>query len=110
MPFSQKVLEQSPPGGVQMPQLGLQHTSVTLQVLIPQGVLTGDDGAPQKTLVQAPPGGVQTPQLGLQHTWSDGQLTGPQGTRGPGGFWSPMTTPASNGATSDCGALASLAA
>ena len=51
-----------------MPQLGLQHTSVTLQVLIPQGVLTGEDGAPQKTLVQAPPGGVQTPQLALQHT------------------------------------------
>ena len=68
MPFSHKSFEQSAPGGVQMPQLGLQHTSVTLQVLIPHGELTGEDGAPQKTLVQAPPGGVQTPQLGLQQT------------------------------------------
>jgi hypothetical protein len=53
---------------VQIPQLGLQQTSPMLQVLIPQGVLTGEVGAPQKTLVHVPPGGVHTPQLGLQHS------------------------------------------
>jgi hypothetical protein len=68
MPFSHRVFEHSAPGGVQIPQLGLQQTSPTLQVLIPQGALTGEDGAPQKTLVHSPPGGVQTPQLGLQQT------------------------------------------
>jgi hypothetical protein len=61
-------LEHSAPGGVQIPQLGLQHTSPMLQVLTPHGVLTGEVGAPQNTLVHIPPGGVHTPQLGLQHT------------------------------------------
>ena len=39
--------EQVPPEGTHIPQLGLQQTSDTLQVLGPHRVLTGAWGAPQ---------------------------------------------------------------
>jgi hypothetical protein len=39
--------EQVPPGGTQIPQLGLQQTSLTLHVFGPHGALTGNVGAPQ---------------------------------------------------------------
>jgi hypothetical protein len=51
--------EQVPPGGVQIPQLKLQQTSVTLQVLGPHMTLIGAWGALHKTFGQSPPGAVQ---------------------------------------------------
>ena len=39
--------EQVSPEGTQIPQLRLQQISVTLQVLMPQGVLMGMLGVPQ---------------------------------------------------------------
>lgn len=64
---AQRCCEQVPPGGVQMPQLALQQTSPTLQVLGPQGTLKGEM-APQSIWLQVAPGGLQVLQLALQQT------------------------------------------
>src|SRR5258708_1002129 len=62
-----------------MPQLGLQQISLTLQVLGPQGMLTGTLGAPHSGL-QTPPGGVQMPQTSLQQISPSGHVRHPQRT------------------------------
>jgi hypothetical protein len=56
------------PGPTQMPQLGLQHRSPTLQVLGPQGWLSGTICMPHTVCEQRSPGAVHVPQLGLQQT------------------------------------------
>jgi hypothetical protein len=61
--------EQLSPGAAQMPQLRLQHTSPSLQVFRPHGMLTGKCKAlSQLCGSQLSPGAVQMPQLGLQQT------------------------------------------
>jgi hypothetical protein len=52
---------------VQIPQLALQQTSPTLQVLGPHETLIGEIG-PQRTWLQEAPGGRHCPQLALQQT------------------------------------------
>src|SRR5215510_571342 len=71
--------EQVPPGGVQMPQLALQHTSPTLHVLWPQGALSGEMG-PHCTWLHDAPGGRHWLQLALQQTCPSGQIAVPQRT------------------------------
>ncbi len=67
------------PGFVQMPQLGLQQTSPTLQVLSPQGALNGViGGLSHGSCEQVSPEGTQMPQLRLQHTSVALQVLGPQ--------------------------------
>src|SRR4051794_14280475 len=73
--------EQVPPDGTQMPQLGLQHTSETLQVLGPHGALTGAVGKPQKR-GQVSPGRTQVLQFQLQHCSPSSQMRHPQRTGG----------------------------
>jgi hypothetical protein len=55
------------PGGVQTPQLALQQTCPTLQVLGPHSTLADTFGTPQSCFVQLCSGPVQMPQLALQH-------------------------------------------
>ncbi len=62
-----------------MPQLALQHTSPTLQVLGPQETLLG--ATAQGSRGHDPPGGVQMPQLALQHTCPSGHVAAPQAMR-----------------------------
>jgi hypothetical protein len=50
-----------------MPQLALQQTSPTLQVLRPHETLIGEIG-PQRTWLHDAPGGRHWLQLALQHT------------------------------------------
>jgi hypothetical protein len=69
------------PGTAQTPQLALQHTCPTLQVLIPHGTLTGIVGPPlHATGSHGTPGGLQTPQLSLQQTCPTSQVFLPHGT------------------------------
>ncbi|HET9957613.1 MAG TPA: hypothetical protein VFQ61_24115 [Polyangiaceae bacterium] len=46
MAFVQGVVSQLAPGRTQVPQLGLQHSSPTLQVLTPHTTLSGMMGMP----------------------------------------------------------------
>jgi hypothetical protein len=71
--------EQVPPEGTQIPQLGLQQISATLQVLGPHGMLTGWAGAPQKS-EHVSPGRTQVLQFQLQHCCPSGQVRHPQRT------------------------------
>ena len=71
--------EHEAPGAAQVPQLALQQTCPTLQVLIPQGRLTGIVGPPwQARASQAAPGAAQMPQLALQQTCPTLHVLGPQ--------------------------------
>jgi hypothetical protein len=56
------------PGAAQMPQLLLQQTWPTLQVLGPHITLVERFGTSQRCCKQLPPGKVQMPQLSLQQT------------------------------------------
>jgi hypothetical protein len=51
-----------------MPQLGLQQTWPTLQVLGPHIMLLAKFGRSQRSCEQLAPGSAQVPQLSLQHT------------------------------------------
>jgi hypothetical protein len=55
------------PGAVQMPQLALQQTCPTLQVLGPHMTLEATLATPHNCCEQLSPGAVQIPQLALQH-------------------------------------------
>lgn len=66
---------QAQPGGVQMPQLSLQHTSPTPQVFEPH---VGPETQP--SWVQGTPGFSHIPQLSLQHTRPSEQMFGPHCT------------------------------
>jgi hypothetical protein len=93
---AQGSLEQVPPDGTQMPQLGLQHTSDTLHVLGPHGVLTGAAGAPQKS-GHVSPGETQVLQFQLQHCCPLSQMRHPQRT---GAASSAFVEPWATGCTS----------
>lgn len=55
------------PGAAQMPQLALQQTCPTLQVLGPHMTLAATFATPHSCCGQFSPGDVQIPQLALQH-------------------------------------------
>jgi hypothetical protein len=65
-----------------MPQLGLQHTSPTLQVCMPQDWLSGYVISPQQRFAasQGSPGRMQRPQLVLQQSSPTLHVLGPQAT------------------------------
>lgn len=72
-----------------MPQLELQHTYPTLQVLIPHMTLTGAVATPHMRCEQTAPGGAHSPQPALQQTRPgahqlEPQATGPAGGSGSG--------------------------
>ena len=57
------------PSAAQVPQLGLQHTSPTLQVFCPQRMLTGTVMRGVHGVVsQLSPADTQVPHVGLQQT------------------------------------------
>ncbi len=66
----------------QTPQYGLQHSSPTLHVFMPHGVLTGAEAMPQTCCEHTSPGRAQVPQLALQHTSPRGHCVLPHGTGG----------------------------
>jgi len=70
---SQGFLEQVPPAGTQIPQLGLQQISDTLHVLGPQGALTGRLGEPHES-EHVSPGETQMLHAQLQHSWPSGHV------------------------------------
>src|ERR1019366_6393590 len=73
----------SAPGAVQIPQLELQHTWPTLQVLAPHGALLGIEAKPQSCREHASPGAAQSPHVGLQQTSPGAHMVeGPHGTGG----------------------------
>jgi hypothetical protein len=69
---------QAPSGGVQIPQLSLQQTCPTGQIVRPQG--TPPDPGWQYCSVQEPPSGAQMPQLSLQQNSSGPQVLAPHGS------------------------------
>lgn len=70
---------QTPPGGVQMPQLSLQQTCPGAQMVGPHGMPTWPGGS-QKISMQPPPSGAQIPQLSLQQYSPVPQKFGPHGS------------------------------
>jgi hypothetical protein len=76
---AQGSFEQVPPDGTQMPQLALQQTSDTLQVLGPHGALIGAAGDAQKS-GQVSPGETQVLQFQLQHCCPLAHVRHPQRT------------------------------
>src|SRR5688500_11413958 len=60
-----------------MPQLGLQQSSPTLQVFLPQLTLLGATGMPQTSWSQVCPGSAHVPQLALQQTLPAGHVVLP---------------------------------
>jgi hypothetical protein len=70
----QRRWSQASPGAAQIPQLGLQQTSPTLQVFFPQLWLLGTKGIPHAALEQVWPGATHVPQLSLQQTSPGAQV------------------------------------